>query len=220
MDFLLDIKQNLKNKTFLFARLKVALWRGAKECDQTGCKVIDIPLSTHELCQKRAREDGEGGENGNVLLNVSNDHKHINHGAQRPLVGKWIRRWYEREGWRERVKDEERDSRVEEVGEQGEACRLCQRCTVGCLLVLYHQPLDYRYVSAEEFVGYAWCTIYNRDLISSYTCHILPWRCVTTGYTWIITITVIVMYNAELFYSLTPTLSVYLFIKHKQVYIE
>lgn len=33
-------------------------------------------------------EDGEEGENENVLLNVSNDHKHINHRELRLLLGK------------------------------------------------------------------------------------------------------------------------------------
>lgn len=33
-------------------------------------------------------EDGEEGENGNILLNVSNDHKHINHRALRLLLRK------------------------------------------------------------------------------------------------------------------------------------
>lgn len=37
------------------------------------------------------REQGKmekKGKNRNVLLNVSNDHKHINHGVQRPELGK------------------------------------------------------------------------------------------------------------------------------------
>lgn len=51
-------------------------------------KVIDIPHRTHGLCRKRAGEDGEERKKRNVLLNVSNDHKHINHGAQRPEQGK------------------------------------------------------------------------------------------------------------------------------------
>lgn len=36
---------------------------------------------TPRLCQRRDGEDGEEGKSGNVLLNVSNDHKHINHRA-------------------------------------------------------------------------------------------------------------------------------------------
>lgn len=62
--------------------------RGSERLSSNRGKVIDIPRCTQGLCQKRAEEDGEGGKNGNVLLKVSNDHKHINHGARRLLLGK------------------------------------------------------------------------------------------------------------------------------------
>lgn len=58
-------------------------------CDQTGGrKSLIFPAAPRGLCQRRAEEDGEErGGNGNVLLNVSNDHKHINHGGTRVASG-------------------------------------------------------------------------------------------------------------------------------------
>lgn len=86
-----QIKTTKKRTQLILTSLKVVLREKVKSCDHTEVgerEVIDIPRSTHRLCQKRAGEDGEEGKNRNVLLNVSNDHKHINHGAQRPVLGK------------------------------------------------------------------------------------------------------------------------------------
>lgn len=60
-----------------------------EDCDQTGGrKSLIFPAAPGALCQRRAEEDGEErGGNGNVLLNVSNDHKHINHGGMRAASG-------------------------------------------------------------------------------------------------------------------------------------
>lgn len=60
-----------------------------EDCDQTGGrKSLIFPTAPRALCQRRAKEDGEErGGNGNVLLNVSNDHKHINHGGMRAASG-------------------------------------------------------------------------------------------------------------------------------------
>lgn len=86
-----QIKIRGEKKTFILTFLKAGLREEVKSCDQRRGeekKVIDIPHRTHGLCRKRAGEDGEEGKNRNVLLNVSNDHKHINHGTQRPELEK------------------------------------------------------------------------------------------------------------------------------------
>lgn len=79
-----------KKKSFILTFLKAVLREEVKSCDQRGGKkkAIDIPHRAHGVCRKRAGEDGGEGKSRNVLLNVSNDHKHINHGAQRPELGK------------------------------------------------------------------------------------------------------------------------------------
>ena len=42
----------------------------------------------HGSAKREMGEDGEEGKNRNVLLNVSNDHKHINQRELRLLLGK------------------------------------------------------------------------------------------------------------------------------------
>lgn len=82
------------------------------------------------------------GKNGNVLLNVSNDHKHINHRELRLLLEKWFRHCFEGEGWREHMRDEGRNGGAEEKEEGNEGkCRLKQHCTAGCLLLLCHHSV-------------------------------------------------------------------------------
>lgn len=84
-------------------------------------------------------EDWDEGKNGNVLLNVSNDHKHINHRELRLLLGKWIRHCYEGEscawGMKEGVEEQKK------WGNEGNARRLKQHCTAGRPLGLYHHSL-------------------------------------------------------------------------------
>lgn len=90
-------------------------------------------------------------KNGNVLLNVSNDHKHINHRELRLLLRKWIRLCFEGEGWREHMRDECRDEGTEEARKWRETRRLQQPCSAGCPLVLYHNSLTVTHIQAQYF---------------------------------------------------------------------
>lgn len=97
-------------------------------------------------------EDGEEGKNGNVLLDVSNDHKHINHRETEAGAGEMNRAplWggeVEGSAWgmKERMEEEEK------WGNEGKPRRFKQHCTAGCLLVLYHHSLTDRSQQKTSF---------------------------------------------------------------------
>lgn len=87
-----DVKPERNNKTSFLLALKWRPKRKRKTVIKQGEEVIDIPCSTQRALPKRELRKTEkmvgGGGCGNVLLNVSNDHKHINHRARGPLLGK------------------------------------------------------------------------------------------------------------------------------------
>lgn len=83
-----------EKKTFILTFLKAELRQEVKSCDQSsgGRKkkkrsliFLTAPTGSAEREQWKMEKKGK---NRSVLLNVSNDHKHINHGVQRLELGK------------------------------------------------------------------------------------------------------------------------------------